>query len=134
MARPIPTNIESTGEGWDAFVDANFDLCFVIPLPLGEYASIAALTSARAANAHDRCIAVVQSENRIAFSDGTTWKLIPIEGGTVASLTDNSGGTSGGDTIAVVTDIASAANAIATLAAKVNSLLATLRASNAIDT
>jgi hypothetical protein len=40
----------------------------------------------------------------------------------VVALVDNSGGASGGDTIAVVTDNASAANAIATLAAKVNAL------------
>lgn len=37
-------------------------------------------------------------------------------------LTDNSGGTSGGNTVAAVTDNASAANAIATLLAKINAL------------
>lgn len=42
-----------------------------------------------------------------------------------ASLTDSSGGTSGGNTIAAVSDIATAANAIATLAAKVNAILGT---------
>lgn len=42
--------------------------------------------------------------------------------GDVNALTDNSGGTSGGDTIAAVSDVATAANAIATLAAKVNQL------------
>lgn len=45
----------------------------------------------------------------------------------VPNLTDNSGGTSGGDTIAAVTDVASAANAIATLAAKVDALQTALR-------
>jgi hypothetical protein len=47
---------------------------------------------------------------------------------TVAALTDSSGGTGGGNTIAVVTDNASAANAIATLAAKLNATLAALKA------
>lgn len=42
--------------------------------------------------------------------------------GVVTALTDNSGGSSGGNTIAVVTDNTSAANAIATLAAKVNAV------------
>ncbi|WP_155888462.1 hypothetical protein [Inquilinus limosus] len=42
----------------------------------------------------------------------------------ISTVTDNSGGTSGTNTIAAVTDIASAANAIATLAAKLNTLLA----------
>lgn len=39
-----------------------------------------------------------------------------------SSATDNSGGTSGGNTVAAVTDIATAANAIATLTAKINTL------------
>jgi hypothetical protein len=56
----------------------------------------------------------------------------PTKGAAVASLTDNSGGTSGGNTIAAVTDVASAANAIATLAAKVDALLDSLRASGAL--
>lgn len=42
---------------------------------------------------------------------------------TVLVLTDNSTGTSGGNTIAAVTDVATAANAIATLAAKVNAII-----------
>lgn len=41
-----------------------------------------------------------------------------------AALTDNSSGTSGGDTIAAVTDVATAADAIATLAAKLNAIIA----------
>lgn len=41
----------------------------------------------------------------------------------VAVVTDNSGGTSGGNTIAAVTDVATAANAIATLAAKLNAVI-----------
>lgn len=44
------------------------------------------------------------------------------------ALTDSSGGTSGGATIAAVTDVATAANAIATLAAKYNALEAKLSA------
>jgi hypothetical protein len=52
----------------------------------------------------------------------------------VASLTDNSGGTSGGDTIAAIADgnnagsadLAETQNAIATLSAKVNAILAAL--------
>lgn len=52
------------------------------------------------------------------------------DGTTQGTLTDNSGGTSGGDTIAAITDagtgeaeLVSTQNAIATLAAKVNSLI-----------
>ncbi len=39
-----------------------------------------------------------------------------------STITDNSTGTSGGDTIAAVTDVATAANAIATLAENLNTL------------
>ena len=52
----------------------------------------------------------------------------------VATLTDNSGGTSGGNTIAAIADgnnagsadLAATQNAIATLSAKVNAILAAL--------
>lgn len=55
---------------------------------------------------------------------GATPIIQPTSGSqaVVAALTDNSGGASGGNTVAVVTDNASAANAIATLVAKVNAL------------
>lgn len=57
------------------------------------------------------------------------WNATPITQPTRAgALTDSSGGTSGGATIAAVTDTATAANAIATLAAKYNALEAKLSA------
>lgn len=46
----------------------------------------------------------------------------------LVSLTDSSAGTSGGNTIAAVSDVATAANAIATLAAKLNAVIAALKA------
>lgn len=46
----------------------------------------------------------------------------------VVPLTDNSTGASGGNTIAAVTDVASAANAVATLSAKVDAILVSLKA------
>lgn len=133
MARPTPNTIESTGEGWDAMVDGNFDLCFVLPQPLGSYASLANLSATRAAASYAQCIAVVVSENRVAFSDGSTWHLMPVRAAAVVNLTDSSGGTSGGNTIAAVTDVATAANAIATLAAKVNELMGVLRTAQALQ-
>lgn len=44
--------------------------------------------------------------------------------GVPTALTDSSTGTSGGNTIGAVSDVATAANAIATIAAKVNELIA----------
>ena len=46
----------------------------------------------------------------------------------LVALTDNSTGTSGGNTIAAVSDVATAANAIATFAAKLNAVIAGLKA------
>lgn len=57
------------------------------------------------------------------------WNATPIVQPTRAGqLTDSSGGTSGGNTIAAVTDTATAANAVATLAARLNSIEAKLSA------
>ena len=57
------------------------------------------------------------------------WNASPIvQPARIGQLTDNSGGTSGGSTIAAVTSVATAANAIATLAAKYNTLEAKLSA------
>lgn len=46
----------------------------------------------------------------------------------VVVLTDSSTGTSGGDTVGAVSDVATAANAIATLTAKLNALIAAVNA------
>lgn len=56
--------------------------------------------------------------NNLGFFGATAIAQIARKG----QLTDNSGGTSGGATVAAVTDVASAANAVATLAAKINAL------------
>jgi hypothetical protein len=57
----------------------------------------------------------------------TTVRGVVLRAASVPNLTDNSGGASGGNTIAAVTDNTTAANAIATLAAKVNGLQTALR-------
>ncbi len=75
-------------------------------------------------NNGDRQVIVSGGELRVE----TGGKITPNAGTqpTVAALTDNSGGTSGGNTVAAVTDAATAANAIATLTAKVNALQSAL--------
>jgi len=50
---------------------------------------------------------------------------IPVAGNPIASLTDNSGGTAS-DTIAVVSDVDGAADAIAANSAKINAIIAAL--------
>lgn len=45
----------------------------------------------------------------------------------LVNLTNNSGGTSGGNTVAAVSDVATAANAIATLTVKLNAVIDALQ-------
>lgn len=133
MARPAHTNIQSWEASWDAAVDTNFDLIFVTPLPIGEYAGSGAFP---AAADYDGCILHdSNNDGDLYVSDGTNWvQLSHKVTDTITDLTDNSGGSSGGNTIASVTDISTAADAIATLAAKLNDVLAKLRSADVITT
>lgn len=49
--------------------------------------------------------------------------ITPTVVSSLVALTDNSTGTSGGNTIGAVNDVATAANAVATLAAKMNQVV-----------
>jgi len=129
MARPSFDTIAATAEQWDAVVDANFDLIGATPVPIAVYANLAALP---AASAYDDCLAVLADVDRLVVSDNANWRVVPTEAATVANLVDNSTGTSGGNTIAAVTSIATAADAVATLAAKINQILTSLKNADAI--
>lgn len=61
------------------------------------------------------------------MSKGLPRSLSKSDIAALTALTDNSTGTSGGNTVAAVTDVATAANAIATLTAKVNAILAAVK-------
>lgn len=64
--------------------------------------------------------------DRIKALEASTATAVQQPSPAITTLTDSSGGTSGGNTIAAVTDFPSAANAVATLAAKLNAVLAAL--------
>jgi len=70
----------------------------------------------------------------IVFTSPSAHVVFGTQAAAVASLTDNSGGSSGGDTIAAVSDVSTAADAIATLAAKVNALLSSMRTADLLAT
>lgn len=160
MARPTLAlaTISSLNQGWDGDVDDDFsDLQgFLQPgttagFPVPQF--LVADTRPTAGN-NDRCIiAKEQSAGvwRFELSNGSSWLVIPIEAATEAAITDNSGGTSGGNTIAAITNPADAPatadilrddlvantiptikNAIATLAAKYNSLLTKLKTADVV--
>lgn len=132
MARPTHTNIQSWEASWDAAVDANFDLIFLTPLPIAEYAGTGNFPDA---DDYDNCI-VADSNNDgdIYVSDGTNWNQIPHKVTALNDLTDNGGGTGGGDTIAAITADSTVKDAVSTLADRINDILARLRSSDVIAT
>lgn len=160
MARPTLAlvTISSLNQSWDADVDDDFsDLQgFLQPgtsagFPIPQF--LVAQTRPTDSN-NDRCIiAKEQSAGvwRMELSSGSAWLVIPVEAATEAAITDNSGGTSGGNTIAAITNPADAPatadalrddlvantipqikNAVATIAAKYNSLLAKLKTADVV--
>lgn len=73
MARPDHVPISSGLAGWDGEVDDNFDLIFVTPVPLADYASFASLPLV---SDYDDCIAVITDEHLLVISDGTNWQRL----------------------------------------------------------
>ncbi len=73
MSRPIPDQIVQAIEGWDAEVNANFDLIFDSPVPLKVFATFAGLP---AAGNFDNCLALVVEagkKQQLFLSDGANW-------------------------------------------------------------
>ena len=73
MSRPIEDVIDSGVEGWDASMNDNFALIFDSPIPVKQFASVAALP---AAGNFDDCVAVVieaGKKRQWYISDGTNW-------------------------------------------------------------
>ena len=146
MSKPTRTTIASSGQAWDAAVDDNFALIFESPIPIKEYANSGSLPPA---GNFDRCFAVVNDGVAgwvLMLSDGSAWKIIGRQAAANANLTDSSGGSSGGNTIAAIPNpadspasadalrddlvtntIPALKNAIATLAAKLNALQTNMR-------
>lgn len=129
MSRPVLSaiDVESELQGWDTDVNDFMNVFSDGPWPVYESAgsSLATLESNFPAANFDRCLAWINDSTRgwrLCVSVGGAWSFLPA-GSSSVQLTDSSGGTSGGNTIAAVTDLTTTKNAIATLAAKVNSLL-----------
>jgi len=133
MAKKTYLRVDSAIEGWDAILGTNYTQMEDDPLPIGDFASFAGLPSAAA---NDEAIAIYDdasgTDKKLALSNGVSWFRIPLMAAANNDLTDSSGGTSGGDTISAVTDVATAANAIATLAAKLNSLQGKMRTARSL--
>ena len=130
MTKKLFNAIESESEEWDALVDDNFTIIGGEAIPMATYASLAAIQAAQPANQNDDGLATITDATAgkiLVLSNGTVYRLIPVQASAIVTLTDNSTGTSDGDTIAAVTTFPTAADAIATLAAKVNALLAVMR-------
>lgn len=128
MARPVQVTVGSGLESWDAAVADNFTIWF------DGFVPIYAASGQPAAGSYTDCVMVDTDHHHAVISDGTDWHIIPWEGAAVGDLFDASGGTIGTpDDIEAVTDAASAADAIAVLAAKMNELLSALRDGKTIE-
>lgn len=138
MSRPINKDIPQGMQSWDAELRDDLRQLYKTPVPLpnGEYLLASGSTEGSAytsvgslpsASSYDGCLAAVDDGGDWTpyFSNGTAWVQIG-NFADVNALIDSTGGTSGGDTIAVVTNVATTNNAVATLAAKVNEIIAAL--------
>lgn len=77
MSRPTLTDIASGQESWDTTINANQDKLTAAPLPVVEYATLAALNSGAPASSYDRCVAAT-ADGLYWVSDGTQW--VPLSG------------------------------------------------------
>ena len=79
MTRPTLTPVTSGAQGWDGFIDDNFDVLADAPLPVKERSditSLASLETAYPAAAHDRCIIWINLTTfgyTLCWSNGTSW-------------------------------------------------------------
>lgn len=142
MSRPLNKDIVQGKESWDSDLRDDLKQLYKTPVPLpnGTYELADGSTEGSpytgsgdlpSANQHDGCVAAIDHTTRgwvPFFSDGTSWKELSLRtGADINVLTDNSGGTSGGDTIVgPLANISDVQDAVATLAEKINDIITEL--------
>ena len=149
MTKPTLPEVAAGDQSWDAQYETWRDVFNDQGYPLATYADFTAWDAVKAQR--EETLAVVEANDDgdytgpvlVYGNDGTTTKKVAFQATEVADLTDNSGGSSGGDTIAAITDpadtpasadalrddlvantIPEIKDAIATLAEKLNDHLA----------
>ena len=78
MSKPALLDLVSGQQGWDARVNDNNAKLRDKPMPVKEYASLAALIADADPTTHDRCVAAL-TDGTLWISNGTSW--VPVEGG-----------------------------------------------------
>ena len=130
MSRPAKLTVSSELQAWDAAIDANFTALWDGPLLIVQDTS-----PYPTASSYDDCILVDSSDHFIRISDGSTWIIIPQQADAIEDINDGSTGTvTTPAEINAVTSIATAADAIAVLAAKMNEILYEMRQGKMIKT
>jgi len=130
MSRPTLKTVTSELQAWDTAINDNMTALWDGPLPVWQDTA-----AYPAASSYDDCILVDSSDHFIRISDGTNWIIIPQEAEAIDDLDDQSGGTvTTPAVIDPVVDAASAADAIAVLAAKMNEILYEMRQGKMIKT
>jgi len=159
MAKQTFPEVAAGDISWDAGYESWRDILGAKPFPLYSVADIASLP---AADQNDDGMCVAQDNDGTSYTgkvvcvsdgpDSVSYKKLAWQTAEVVNLTDNSGGTDGGDTVAVITDpadspadadalrddlvtntISELRDAIATLAAKVNELQTAMKDAGAMD-
>lgn len=73
MSKPALVDISHGQQSWDTTVNANMAKLTGAPIPIKEYANLAALLAAGPAPTHDHCLAVTTSPAMLWISTGTGW-------------------------------------------------------------
>jgi len=135
MAKPTYPEIVAGDESWDAQLES-WRTILTTGIPIPNYDDVASLP---AVASYEDSLALADVNNDADYVgkvavlgiDGA-WTKLANQCAEVAALVDNGGGSSGSGTIAAVTDVATAADAIATLAEQVNALLTAMKAAGAM--
>lgn len=77
MARPSidPTTLVNGQEGWDAVLRDIVNALTQEPLPVAQYANLAALPDAAL---YDRCMATTSDDDALYWSVGGAWKEVTV--------------------------------------------------------
>lgn len=77
MSRPTidPATFVTASEGWDALLRNVISALAVTPLPVPQFANLAAFP---AAGSYDRCLATAIDTNKLYLSQAGAWKEVTV--------------------------------------------------------
>ena len=73
MSRPTLDPIEAEESGWVSTLNSNFQKVMTTPFPIKTYATTSALDTAKNAGKYGQCVVLVETNNKLYFSDDADW-------------------------------------------------------------